>query len=59
MIWANVLNAPNRWMANYLRRRGWVVFYLDKQSRMCQGARGFCWLYEYEESEAWDRVVSG
>lgn len=49
MIWANVLNAPNRWMANYLRRRGWVVFYLDKQAREC---RGGCWLQLYEEGEA-------
>ena len=46
MIWSNVWSAPNRWLAYYLRRQGWVVFYLDPQARACNTV---CWLSLYEE----------
>ena len=48
MTWQNVWSAPNRWMARYLKKRGWVVFYLDKQYRTCDAG---CWLKLYQESE--------
>lgn len=35
-----------KWMMRYLRKRGWVVFYLDEFARKCQ--KGFCWLSLYE-----------
>lgn len=47
-IWNNVITTPNRWMAYWLRRQGWVVFYLEEQHRDCNG---FCWLKLYRESE--------
>jgi len=31
----------------YLRKRGWVVFYLDEFARKCQS--DFCWLNLYEQ----------
>jgi hypothetical protein len=33
-------------MVRFLRRRGWVVFYLEKDQRVCKGK--FCWLKLYE-----------
>ena len=45
----NLPNLPNRIMAGYLKRRGWVVFYLDKRSRTCND--GTCWLRLYESLE--------
>ncbi len=54
IIWNNVWTTPNRWMASYLRRRGWVCFYLEEPSRHCgltaptQAAD--CWLHLYQES---------
>lgn len=38
-----------RLMMRYLRWRGWVVFWLDKEARHCNG--GTCWLDLYEEEE--------
>jgi len=49
MIWQNVWSTPNRWMAYWLRRRGWVCFYLDEPARHCGG--GSCWMALYVESE--------
>jgi len=49
MIWSNIITIPNRWMANYLKRRGWVVFYLEKEHRTCNAK--CCWLQLYEEGE--------
>jgi hypothetical protein len=47
-VWFNnALNSPFRLMAQILRKRGWVVFYLDKESRNC--SKGFCWLKEYQQ----------
>lgn len=52
MIWNNVKTAPNRWMAYWLRRQGWICFYLDEQARACgpEHPTG-CWLALYEASE--------
>ena len=49
MNWNNFITTPNRWMAYWLRSRGWVAFYLDKEARTCNGE---CWLKLYEQSEA-------
>jgi len=46
--WNNVVTTPNRWMAYWLRRRGWVCFYLDEPAREC---RAVCWMQEYQRSE--------
>jgi hypothetical protein len=48
VIWQNVRTAPHRWMAAWLRRRGWVCFYLDEQARVC---RDLCWLQLYQAGE--------
>ncbi len=48
MIWNNVITTPNRWMAYWLRRHGWVCFYLDPHARVCNHE---CWLRLYEETE--------
>jgi hypothetical protein len=48
MIWQNVVTTPNRWMAAWLRRRGWVCFYLDEPARHC--GPGGCWLQLYQAS---------
>lgn len=34
-------------LARFLRKRGWVVFYLDEQARSC--AHDHCWLQMYEQ----------
>lgn len=52
--WNNIVTAPNRWMAYWLRRRGWVCFYLDEQARRCGPQsmdEGGCWLALYQQSE--------
>ena len=55
MTWNNIVTTPHRWMAYYLRRRGWVCFYLEPRARTCPGAvHRDCWLALYEESEARD-----
>ena len=55
------LSRCDRWLARYLKRRGWVVFWLDEQARHCYrpfkedpsnppeplGMRD-CWLALYE-----------
>ncbi len=55
MIWNNIITTPNRWMARYLRRRGWVCFYLDECARSCPAAKNRnqmdCWLALYQEGE--------
>lgn len=49
IIWNNVRNAPQRWAAKWLKRRGWVCFYLDQEYRTCNG--GTCWLRLYQDGE--------
>lgn len=51
IIWGNVVSAPNRWMAYWLRRRGWVCFYLDERCRQCGTPADGCWLALYQEGE--------
>jgi len=42
-VWfENSLTFHQRLMANYLRKRDWVVFYLEPQNREC--VKDFCWL---------------
>ena len=36
-------------MMRFLRRRGWVVFYLEEESRVCNS--GTCWLKLYRQQE--------
>jgi hypothetical protein len=43
----NILSFHHRIMANFLRKRGWVAFYLDERSRQCNGE---CWLKLYQSS---------
>ena len=50
MIWNNIKTVHHRILARYLRRRGWVVFYLDPAIRQCDAASG-CWLALYKEGE--------
>jgi hypothetical protein len=57
MIWNNVKTTHQRIMARFLRRRGWVVFYLDPEVRHCGPiSPDCCWLRLYEEGEARDAV---
>ncbi len=44
----NLKSIHHRMMMRYLRKRGWVVFYLEPKHRICN--KGCCWLklYEYE-----------
>ena len=51
------------WLARWLRRRGWVVFWLDEPARSCRlaldgvlgvrvpGPHHGCWLALYEQQE--------
>ena len=59
--WRNLHQRCDRWLARYLKRRGWVVFWLDEPARFCHvtdgkgsakplgelASRG-CWLALYE-----------
>jgi hypothetical protein len=45
----NLSTLPQRMAAYWLRRRGWVVFYLDRQSRVC--SKDTCWLALYVAEE--------
>lgn len=40
------------WMVNYLRKQGWIVFWLEEQSRYCSGYdhKGVCWMSELVKS---------
>ena len=31
----------------YLRKRGWIVFWLDEQAHFCDGGLSSCWLSLY------------
>ena len=46
-VWLrNARSIHHRLMANFLRRRGWVAFYLEEECRACNG--GVCWLQLYQ-----------
>jgi hypothetical protein len=42
----NAKHFHHRLMMNYLRKRGWVVFYLEDNTRDC---KNMCWLKLYKE----------
>src|SRR5271167_809181 len=46
----NLPSTHQRWMAKYLRKMGWVVFYLEPKYRSCKNA-DFCWMKSYLDSE--------
>jgi hypothetical protein len=41
-------------MMRFLRKRGWVVFYLDEPARKCFS--GHCWLKLYESERLKDEI---
>lgn len=43
-----------QWMARYMRRRGWAVFYLDPSARECR--QGWCWMQEYQAQQNRERL---
>lgn len=45
----NGCHIHERILARYLRKHGWVVFYLDEQNRECNN--GTCWLKLYQSEE--------
>lgn len=45
----NAKSFHHRIMMRFLRKRGWVVFYLEKEHRICNG--DVCWLQLYEAVE--------
>lgn len=54
VFFRNLPSTPQRWMAKYLRKRGWVCFYLEKQYRKCDPQ--CCWLELSENSDdKWNR----
>lgn len=47
-VWiSNAMSFHHRLMANFLKKRGWVCFYLETQARKC--GQDVCWLKLYEE----------
>jgi hypothetical protein len=50
MVWRNLLTCHHRWMMRYLRKRGWVVFYLEPIHRTrCKDP--WCWFNLYLDGE--------
>lgn len=45
---ANAKNFHQRIMMRFLRKRGWVVFYLSPEVRECKGK--MCWMRLYNDS---------
>ncbi len=49
LVWLrNARSIHHRLMANYIRKRGWVAFYLEEDARVCKGV---CWLKLYQQEE--------
>lgn len=46
---SNLKTLHHRLMMGYLRKRGWVVFYLEEKHRECKN--GTCWLKLYQSQE--------
>lgn len=44
----NASSAHCRVLQRYLERRGWVVFYLEPEHRVCPGGGPCCWLQLYQ-----------
>lgn len=53
VFFRNLPARPQQAMAWWLRRRGWVAFYLDERSRECRpsfnGQTPTCWLALYQD----------
>ncbi len=49
VFFKNAKTFHHRIMARFLRKRGWVVFYLEEGARKCKGE---CWLKLYQSEEA-------
>lgn len=50
VFFKNALHFHHRLMARFLRRRGWIAFYLEPEARKCPD--DFCWLKLYEAEQA-------
>jgi hypothetical protein len=51
IVWfRNFSKVHERLMAKYLEKRGWIVFYLDEQSRHCGYNNEGCWLRLYQST---------
>ncbi len=46
MLIRNLKTFHHRIMMRYLRKRGWVVFYLEEKAREC---KDLCWLKLYAQ----------
>lgn len=50
-VWfQNFKSVHHRIMMRYLRKRDWVVFYLEPKQRKCSG--GTCWLELYSSQDS-------
>ena len=49
VFFQNLKSVHHRIMANYLRKRNWVVFYMHPENRKCPN--GTCLLKLYEETK--------
>jgi len=49
----NLPRIHHRLMMQYLRKRGWVVFYLEEQARTC--TNDLCWLRLYQSQSKKER----
>jgi hypothetical protein len=47
---SNARHFHHRIMMRFLRKRGWVVFYLEPEHRKCND--GCCWLELYNSEQA-------
>lgn len=51
-VWLeNLKSIHHKIMAKYLRKRGWVVFYLDEPFRICSDKNGVCWMKIYNSEQ--------
>jgi len=48
VFFSNARHFHHRVMANFLKKRGWVVFYLEEEHRDCAGE---CWLKLYRAEQ--------
>ena len=44
----------HRIMSRFLRKRGWVVFYLEEENRICNGT---CWLNLYQDGRKRELII--
>ncbi len=51
----NASSAHLRLLSRYLKRRGWVVFYLDPEARQCGSRCDGCWMELYSVSARAER----